>query len=63
MYPLSVQYSCVAGKLILYEFSCWIQIFFSHMEFLKNIMIFYSLKVATILQKYRELSIQVENCE
>ncbi len=28
-YVLSVQYSCVAGKLILYEFFCWIRIFFS----------------------------------
>ncbi len=27
-YVLSVQYSCVAGKLILYKFSCWIQISF-----------------------------------
>ncbi len=32
-------------------------------EFLKNIEIFYSLIVATVSQKYRELSIQVENCE
>jgi hypothetical protein len=29
-YVLSVQYSCVAGKLILYKFSCWIRIFFSY---------------------------------
>ncbi len=31
-YALSEQYSCVAGKLILYEFSCWIRIFFSYIE-------------------------------
>ncbi len=63
MYALSVQYSYVAGKLIVYKFSCWIRIFFSYVEFLKNIEIFYSLIVATVLQKYQELSIQVENHE
>jgi hypothetical protein len=49
------------------SFSFWLTLFYSISSdlryFLKNIKTFYSLTVAIVSQKYRELSMQVENCE